>query len=923
MPKKKYELHVISQTHWDREWRYSLQKTRFYLVEMLDSLLAIMESNPDYKYYHLDSQTIPLEDYLMIRPENKERIKTLVQSGRLFIGPWYTLPDQFLVSGESLIRNLMTGYKVAAEFGAPMKVGYTPFSWGQISQLPQIYAGFGIDTILFYRGVSTEQAPHSEFIWEGADGTKSLASRFSTWPRYNFWYYVYRRAMFNREPWEREYRWDTGGVPFRICDPWAGIDADYELLDQPMEYHKKKLQQWCEQLRDMQKEDFTTKYLAWMNGHDSSAPHPLEAKLIKDCDAILENDRVIHSNLPAYIAKLKSAVKDLVTIKGEMRYGYKTPSISVLYGYVTSARMYIKQMNTKTERMLQNYAEPIATFVTLVGAKYPKGFLDLSWKYLLGNHGHDSIGGCSVDKVHEDMMYRYHQSLEISQNVLYRSFQQIVKRIDTSELDKDAICLVVFNPLPFEREELITAAIDIPKTMKWNSIGIRDLAGHQEVPVQVQAIDTTYPVLQTMIDTPMMFPVKRITVHFQSGKLPACGYKVYQVILKNTVKRKFGTLTIAPNVMENEFLQVVINPNGTLNITDKQTGNIFANQHYFEDRGESGSPWVTQPPQFDQIYTSLNQTADIALIESGPLKTTYAIKLTMLLPETLNETQTARSATLKSVPITTLVTLIKGSKLVELETTLENTVEYHRLRVLFPSGVRTDTHYADGQFDVVERKIENPDDSDWNERYMREKPQNNFVVVSSPGRSLAIFNDGIKEYEVIDDQERTMALTLLRSFSLKLALLEEGGVDYREQMKGTQCLGKQVYRYAIYPHQGTWDKHRVMEEALLFNHPSRIAQCGKAMKKGTLPLEVSFISIPAQSVLSACKLAESGDGVILRLYNPTDKVINGKLQLLKPIKKAEVTDFIETVINPLPIDNAGSVRLAIGAKKIITIKLDC
>jgi len=171
------EIHVLSNTHWDREWVHSYQSKRILLVEMMDQLLEILDYDPDYKYYHLDAQTIPLEDYLEIRPENRERLKKHIQSGRLLIGPWYVLPDEFLVSGESLVRNLLRGHKVARQFGPVMKVGYTPCSWGQVSQLPQIYAGFGIDTVFFYRGINRVVAPKSEFVWEGADGTRALASR--------------------------------------------------------------------------------------------------------------------------------------------------------------------------------------------------------------------------------------------------------------------------------------------------------------------------------------------------------------------------------------------------------------------------------------------------------------------------------------------------------------------------------------------------------------------------------------------------------------------------------------------------------------------------------------------------------------------------------------------------------------------------
>ena len=168
-------FHVISNTHWDREWRFPFQRNRMMLVQMIDKTIEILENYPDYRAYHLDSQSIVIEDYLEIRPENKERFTNLVKQNRLLIGPWYVLPDEFLVGGENLIRNLLLGHKICSHYGGVSKIGYSPFSWGQISQLPQLYREFGINLIMFYRGVNSLDSPKAEFIWQGADGTQALS----------------------------------------------------------------------------------------------------------------------------------------------------------------------------------------------------------------------------------------------------------------------------------------------------------------------------------------------------------------------------------------------------------------------------------------------------------------------------------------------------------------------------------------------------------------------------------------------------------------------------------------------------------------------------------------------------------------------------------------------------------------------------
>ena len=114
-------IHVISHTHWDREWYLTHEQFRFRLVALVDRLLDLLDADPDYKHFHLDGQTIVLEDYLEVRPDQRERLRRRIGSGRLLVGPWYVMPDMFLVSGEALVRNLALGHRIAESFGGVMR----------------------------------------------------------------------------------------------------------------------------------------------------------------------------------------------------------------------------------------------------------------------------------------------------------------------------------------------------------------------------------------------------------------------------------------------------------------------------------------------------------------------------------------------------------------------------------------------------------------------------------------------------------------------------------------------------------------------------------------------------------------------------------------------------------------------------------
>jgi len=167
------ELFVVPHTHWDREWYMTFEESRKKLVNLIDILLVVLENDPDFRFM-LDGQTIVLEDYLEIKSENEERLRKLITAGRLSVGPWYVQPDEFLVAGESLIRNLIVGESIAERFGKKMNAGYLPDSFGHICEMPMIFRGFGIDSFIFMRGAGDE-IKKSIFTWSYRDGSSVTA----------------------------------------------------------------------------------------------------------------------------------------------------------------------------------------------------------------------------------------------------------------------------------------------------------------------------------------------------------------------------------------------------------------------------------------------------------------------------------------------------------------------------------------------------------------------------------------------------------------------------------------------------------------------------------------------------------------------------------------------------------------------------
>jgi alpha-mannosidase len=933
-------FHVISNTHWDREWRFPFQRNRQMLVDMIDEVLEILQSEKEYRAFHLDSQSIVIKDYLEIKPHKADIIKKLVEEKRLFIGPWYVLPEQFQVGGENLLRNLLIGHKLSKQYGRVSKIGYSPFSWGQISQLPQIYREFGINLIMFYRGINSLDAPKAEFLWIGADGTEAVSSRFSTMPRYNFYFYIYRPVIHNELPFDIENKWSKGGVPFHFADK-SLVDEDYFIIDPIDGYYPENIKQQVEKIIEEQANDFTTPHVIWMEGHDSSGPNIKTVRLIKDIQTQFPDLKVIHSTLEDYADLLMKSV-DLNSLKkvyGERRSSQYDRRSGNMYGYTTSARMYLKQKNFEAEKWIQFYAEPFNVFSSMIGRDINDNYPEIAWELIVQNSAHDSIGGCSLDEIHEDMMCRYKQSIEISKGVFERAVKFICKNIDLqglslssgsslqAEADSNSsknfnkIFLVTINQNQFERDEVVECFVDIPKEYDKGDIVVLDKDGNK-IESQIKSIEPVQPVLEQMIDRPMYFDMMRYNLYLHLKNLKPFGYNSFRLI-PTSKQSKNHSITQSTKLvykrkneiyLENDFLIIKLNSNGTFNLFNKETKVEFKQLGYFYDEGESGHAWTNIPTK--PFITTLKSKPKIKIEENGSLKSQIRITHLINLPANLKERK-SKKPKLASVKIDLILSISKSSKKVELKIDVDNNVESHRLRIMFPTNLNAEYHYGEGQFDVVKREVKRIDAKNWIEQPMYDYPLHHFMDVTDNKNGLAILVDGLKEYEVKDDKQRTIAITLFRAF--EYIIYPSSKEDYSHQ-KGSQCLGKSSYRLALYPHKGDWQVGEVYKEALNFNNHISLVQVGES--KGNLPIENSFIKIyPDELIFSALKKSEDGNGFILRIYNPTEKDVEGKIEFSNSISKVEQVTLEEIFVKELEMLNNNSFTVSLARKKIGTYRI--
>ena len=928
-----YEMHVICNTHWDREWLYDFQDTRMFLVEFMDKLIEIFDKEPGYKHYLMDSQVIPVEDYLEVRPEMREKVERYVREDRLQIGPWYTLPEEFNVSGESIVRNLVIGHRLSEGYGKVTKTGYSPFSYGQNSQMAQIYRGFDIDTILFYHGIHKDETK-SEFILEAPDGSWVYGSRMGSFARYNFYFSVWRPAVYGKKILERQYTMDMGGLPFHLAGAHRYMSHHF-LLDPKKELNIENLREAMAQMKKDELEHARTRYLALMQGMDSTQPDLLEVEIVKEASKLLDkDDTILFSSLPDYLDKVKEAVKDmdLTVLKGERRTPRPIGHLVHLYGDVTSSRSRMKRANTKTEYALQRLAEPFAMAASTLGAEYPERLFDMAWRYLLKCHPHDSIAGSGVDQIEKDVTNRLDQARCISEGLMRRALGKIQMSIDNSDVKDDELILTVFNPSPFPRSEVVTAVFDLPNEMKAEYFSIRDGSTGELAPMQEISRVQQMSVVRHLADATMEMPSDQIRVHFEAKDLPALGYRTY--IIRKEAARVFevGSLKISGREMENEYLKVRVASDGTIDLTDKETGRVYCGLNEFVDDGEAGHPWRHVFPAYDEAISSIGSPFTFSFVEAGPLSATLKIENRMQIPVKLEENDServrridadgnaaSRSKERKEMVVTSLIRLQKGSRALQVKVLFKNECRDHRLRVCFPTGLSKATHSAaETPFDVVERAIDRPKGTDWAGSPNPTHPMGRFVDVSDGVNGMALVNEGLREYEVTDTPERRICLTLMRAYQIELATVAWRWEKHPE-MQLSQCYGDHEFEYCIVPHSGTWADGKVFSYVDKLNLPLEIAQAGAY--KGTLPKEMSFFSVaPEDLVLSGVKPAEDGKGIIIRVFNPSDREISGGITAWKDIASADMVQLSEKVIAPLA-PSGKEVTFTAAPRKIVTVRI--
>ncbi len=911
------QIKVISNTHWDREFRRSFEKTRRRLLDMMDITLDILERDPAYHSFTLDGHAILIDDYLEMRPERRPQVDRFLKSGRLIAGPWFTLAEEFSISGEALVRNFALGRQTVEEHGGRVpNVAYTPSSWGQTGQLPQILQGFGIGRMMFYRGISHNESA-AEWRWQAPDGSEVLASRFALYARYN-WYYQVHRPVTVGTDFDKTYTWGRDEAPLRWADGLAGEDLAFDLKDPRVTYDKSKLKDAIEKMVQAEGPHFTTPVFLAMHGHDISVAHPLESQIIQDARQVLGKRYAIeHTDLEGYWneAEKHLVLKKLPVLKGERRSYLKEGMWTYLFPGTISARTYMKQQDFAATAALVSYAEPLASLALSLGAEYPATYMARGWRFLLENHTHDANGGCAPDIVCQDMSYRYRKASDIGEIVAEDAVAHICKNLSPRGQTEQVMQLVVFNPLPFERDVTAYVDVEVPRGLAAQAVA---LSHPDDADVARQAIsqEKSSSFVDSVWDVPTILDSTRIKCHAAFRRLPALGYRAYTISPVTKELRPPQTLITGPNTMQNEHLRVAVNANGTLDVTDLDSGRSYASLNYLSDEGEVGNAWRHVSPTFDRKFNSLGVSAHVAVVESGPLVARIAAEYRFAVPIDYAD-GTRRNDILVDLPVRVEYRLAAGARRVEVTLTGDNVARDHWLRANLPTGLKTDVTVADSHFDVVERPIPLPDSTGWVERAEGTHPLRTFVSMNDGKAGIALMPKGLYEYEAFEDDKRTLALTLIRACRIKLAVSEEKQTELPDP--GVQCPGVQRFEYAIAFTRGDWASGDLLNAAADYATPPRIAMVGRG--KGSLPLAAGLFTMAGANVqVTAVKQAQDGQGLIVRLFNGLDRRNTAALKFAAKLKSARLCRMDESDLGAAGLRN-NALTLDLKPKQIATVRV--
>lgn len=770
---------VVPHTHWDREWYEPFQTFRMRLVHVMDDLIDLLERDPSYARFLLDGQMAVVDDYLEIRPEHTERLRRLCASGRVSVGPWYILMDEFLVSGETIVRDLQLGIRTGAAFGGVSEVGYLPDMFGHVAQMPQILRLAGLEHAVVWRGVPSEIVT-SGFWWRAPDGSTVRA----------------------------EYLLDGYGNGASLPD-----DAKAVLV---------KVHDHVDAFSS-----FLLGDVLFMNGSDHLSPQPFLGRVVAEANELQDEYELVISSLREHLDR--APTEGLGEWVGELRSGYRA---NVLMG-VASNHVDVKLAAALTEESLERRAEPLTAMFVDPG-EWPRAPLEVAWREVIRNAAHDSICACSVDEVILAVLHRYAEARQIGDVLAVRALRSLgnsmrsggyVVANGVARNRAGTVEAVLLGDLDETRVQVVSEATALPGELVFDASTARNLLGLIQGPrldedawiERVHVEDGDDEVVLTVSVGPFEHPdvpldeARALVMSLLESK-PDTTVRVRldqpqirRVLARTDVVdglgwRRFEPAAITYPATASEGGDVSLS-NGLVTVTIDQGSGSFGIDGTpgfarLVDDGDLGDSYNYSPPGTDTVVDRPT-SVDVAVAERGPIRASAVVTSTYEWPEGVDPSS-GRRVGAQQVRIETTVQVVADERLVRVTTSFVNPSRDHRLRVHFPTVEPASESVAECAYGTVQRGL--TAEGRAGEFGLPTFPSRRFVQA---GR-VTVVHRGLHEYEVTDVRDGTgneLAITLLRA----TGMLSRLGMAMRPlpagpltPVEGLQLVGARVTAsYAI------------------------------------------------------------------------------------------------------------------------------
>jgi len=731
---------VVVQTHWDREWYLPHQSFIARLLHVMEKIATQLESG-QLATFLFDGQTAAMEDLLgNCEPQLAARVRRLVQEQRIVLGPWYVMADQFLCSGESLLRNLEIGIADATAMGNCQLVGYLPDTFGHIAQMPQLLRNFGIGGAVMWRGVDT---PHSEFDWRGPDG--SVAGTV-------FLTQGYYQHPFNVAKWEDALATYLGQIAPRT-------QAGRLLLTQ---------------------------------GGDHLVSHDGLAERIAGFNAAQARYMLVQDTLAGYVtAALAGSDGKRVVIDGELRQNAQT----FVLPDVLSTRRYLKRLNQEAEDRLAGVIEPLYAQLA-TQEPHPAAYLEQCWRTVLQQQAHDSICGCSADEVHDEMRNRY--------VLLNQRFDALVERACASAgmialaasnkhgLDpfEDDTKFTLLNPQPYH----VDGWQEVEIFLKGERRTALSLTGPVGESLEHTLLDATpHKTLRSPLDDfPDMLAGHLYKVALRVA-LPGMG------ALACCVQPAAGAAVgpVSASAIENDAIRIDFNA-GVLTWTDRQSGEVRANPLALFSELDAGDSYNFSPPP-QQHHTLVRHFTNM-VVGCLPGLQEMTLDVAMRVPAGLDGERQGASSDKVTCHGTLRLRLWQGRASLDCQLDWHNHARDQRTRLLMPVPADLASTWSDSAFSWQERPVVHA--AYPAEPSRREMPVCVNPTYSAIGAGpLGFAHRAMQEYEVLlHEGQHYLGVTLVRSvgWMSRRDLVTRGvGAGPDIPTPGAQCLGSERFDFAI------------------------------------------------------------------------------------------------------------------------------